>query len=153
MGNIVSISPTTDLYARNDSYDFEEEVDLFADLFADRPDSPIDKNVYTASESLETPQEPLGRGHWIRQLSIAARKNLKQSNSIYRSALYYKARQPRPVEPGPVRLAANEPDLPELPLITRAVFMAGRIAKIHQKDLPLELRGWKDNMKHLYKAE
>jgi len=134
------MSSTIDLQARNDPYDSEEEVDLFADPFADRPDSPTDENVYTASESPEIPQKPLGRGHRTRQLSATARKNLEQSGSIYCSVLHYKTKQPKPVEPGPAR-PAESADPPEMPSVTRATFMIGRIAKIHQKDLPLEPRG------------
>ena len=37
----------------DDSNDFEGDIDLFEDLFADRPDSPIDESVYTVSESPE----------------------------------------------------------------------------------------------------
>ena len=79
-----------------------------------------------------------------------ARKNLEQSGSVYRSALYYKVRQLKPVEPGP---AANESNPPELPPVTRVAFIAGCIVKIHQKDLPPEPRGWKDAMKYPYKVE
>ncbi len=94
-GSIVSINLTAELQARNDLDDFEEEVDPFAedllteDPFADPPDSPIDENVYTAPESLETPQKPLGRRQRNRQLFAAACKNLKQSGSVYSSALHY----------------------------------------------------------------
>ncbi len=155
-GSIVSIPPTADPQPRDDLYDSEEEEDPLAeDPFADRPELSTDESVYTASESSEIPQEPLGRGHRICQLSAAARKNLEQSGSVYRSALHYKARQlkPVPAEPGPAGPAANEPDPPELPLVTRAAFMAGCIARVYQKDLPPESRGWKDVMKHPYKAE
>src|SRR6266566_5035589 len=49
--SIVSIPSTADPQARNDLYDSKEEVDPFAeDPLADRPESPTDKNVYTASE-------------------------------------------------------------------------------------------------------
>ena len=61
----------------DDSNDSEGDVDLFEDPFADYPESSIDESVYTASESLEILQEPLGRGHRIRQLSAAARKNFE----------------------------------------------------------------------------
>src|SRR6266699_5376337 len=87
------------------------------------------------------------------KLSIAAYKNLKQSGNVYRSALHYKIRQPKPVEPRPVGPAANEPDPPELPPVTKAAFMADRIVRVYQKDLPPEPRGWKDTIKHPYKAE
>jgi len=106
-----------------------------------------------ASESPEIPQEPLGRGHRIRQLSATACKNLEQSGSVYCSALHYKARQPKPVEPGPAGPAANEPDPPELPPVTRAAFMAGCIVRVYQKDLSLEPQSWKDVMKYSYKAK
>ncbi len=77
MGNIVSIPPTADPQAKTDPYNSEEEVDPFADPFANRPDSLTDESVYTASESPEIPQEPLRHRHQIRQLSAAARKNFK----------------------------------------------------------------------------
>ncbi len=92
IGNIVSITSTADLQVKNNLYDSKEEVDFFMDPFVDRPDSPIDESVYTASEIPEIPQKPLGRRHRTRQLFIAACKNLEQSGNIYRSALYYKTR-------------------------------------------------------------
>jgi len=57
------------------------------------------------------------------------------------------------IEPGPAGPAANEPNLPELLPIIKAAFITSRIAKIHQKDLSPELRGWKDAIKHFYKTE
>ncbi len=83
---------------------------------------------------------------------VAVCKNLEQSGSVYCSVLYYKARQSKPVEPGPAGPAESIDPLEMLPVI-RAAFIAGRIAKIHQKDLPLEPRGWKDVMKYPYKVE
>ncbi len=149
----MSITSTTDPQAKNDLYDSKEKVDpLMEDPFADRPDSPTDESVYTASESPEIPQKPLGHGHWIRQLSAATRKNLEQSGSVYRSALYYKARQPKPAELGPVGPAANKPNPLELLPMTKTVFISGRIARVHQKNLPLEPQSWKEALKHLYKA-
>ncbi len=53
--NIVSIPPTADPQAKTDPYDSKEEVDLFADPFTNRPESPTDENIYTTSESPETP--------------------------------------------------------------------------------------------------
>ncbi len=72
-GSIVSISSIADLQPRDDPDDSEEEVDLFVD----HPDSPTNKNVYTASENPEILQELLERRYWIRQLSTTARKNLE----------------------------------------------------------------------------
>ncbi|SRR6266699_4323046 len=157
IGNIVSITSTAYPQTRDDLDDFEEEVDPFAeDPLADRPGTPTDESVYTAPESPETPQELLRCGQRTRPLFETARKNLKQSGSVYRSALYYKARQPKlaPAELGPSGSAvtAAESNL-LLPPVTKVVFMAGRIARVHQKDLPPELRSWKEALKHRYSAE
>ncbi len=37
--------------------------------------------------------------------------------------------------------------------MTRAAFIVGCIAKVHQKDLPFEPRSWKEVLKHPYKTE
>ncbi len=138
--------------ATNDSNDSEGDIDPLEDPFADRQDSSTDESVYTALESLETPQEPLGRRHRTRQLSTTARKNLEQSGSVYRSALYYKARQSKPAEPGSAGPAEPINPLEILPM-TKATFIARYIARIHQKDLLPKPRDWKDIIKHPYKAE
>ncbi len=138
--SIAPITRTAEPEATDDSNDFERDIDPLEDPLTDRPDSPTDESVYTASESPEILQKSLERRHRTRQLSATARKNLEQSGSVYYSVLHYKTRQPRLVEPGPVGPAANEPDPPELLSVTKAMFIAGRIAKIHQKDLFFKLR-------------
>ncbi len=75
-------------------------------------------------------------------MSAAAHKNLEQSGSIYHSVLHYKIRQPKPApaELGPAGLTVNEPDPLELLTMTKTEFIAGRIARVYQKDLSLEPR-------------